>query len=59
MEDQELRPEDLIPYIGDIQTVREVLERKRHLTLPMIHKLGPALQISPDILVQEYDLCIP
>ena len=53
MDEQKLNPEDLVPYIGSLEIVHEILESKRSLTLSMIRKLSPALHISLDVLIQE------
>lgn len=49
MEQSDLQPRDLIPFIGSRNRVHEVFNHKRDLTLPMIRKLikGSASQPSP------------
>ncbi len=53
MEQQELTPRDLIPYIGSRSKVSEILSGKRALTLPMIRALHIGLGIPLDVLVAE------
>ena len=43
MDQMNLSRKDLIPYIGSISKVSEVLSRKRPLSLPMIRRLNRAL----------------
>jgi len=51
MEQEGLTPRDLIPYIGSLPKVSEVLNRKRNLSLNMIRGLSKRLGISADVLV--------
>lgn len=53
MEQQDLAPRDLIPYIGSRSKVSEVLSRKRPLTLSMIRALHEGLGIPAKALIQE------
>jgi HTH-type transcriptional regulator/antitoxin HigA len=53
MEQQDLAPRDLIPYIGSRSKVSEVLARKRPLTLAMIRALHEGLGIPASVLIQE------
>ncbi len=53
MEQQGLKPRDLIPIIGSRSKVSEVLNRKRGLTLPMIRALHTALGIPAKALIQQ------
>lgn len=55
MEQQHLKPADLIPFIGSRSKVSEVLSRKRPLTLTMIRALENGLGIPAKVLVQESD----
>ena len=55
MEQQNLKPADLIPYIGSRSKVSEILSRKRPLTLTMIRALEGGLGIPAKVLVQESD----
>jgi HTH-type transcriptional regulator / antitoxin HigA len=52
MEQQGLRPHDLIPFIGGRNRVYEVLARKRPLTLKMIWRLHKGLGIPADSLIK-------
>lgn len=56
MEQKQLRQRDLEPLIGSRGRVSEVLARKRALTLPMIRRLAPALDLRADILIQQTPL---
>ena len=53
MDQQGLRPVDLVPYIGSRARVSHILSGKRPLTLPMIRKLTAGLGIPADVLIQE------
>ena len=48
--------DDLVPYLGSRKIVREVLDRKRALSIDMIRRLHQGLGISADILIQPYPL---
>ncbi|MDM8518985.1 hypothetical protein QUF64_02995 [Anaerolineales bacterium HSG6] len=52
MEAQQLLPRDLVPYIGSLKWVEEILNRKRDLTLDMIRKLHANLGIPAEVLIQ-------
>lgn len=52
MEQEGLTPKDLVPVIGRLNRVYEVLNRKRPLTLNMIRKLHQHLGIPADSLIQ-------
>ena len=56
MEEQELKPRDLIPFIGGRSKVSEVLSGKRPLTVAMIRALHEGLDIPLNVLVQEPQL---
>lgn len=56
MEQNDLSQADLVPMIGSRARVSEVLNRKRHLTLPMIWRLSTRLGIPADALVAPYAL---
>lgn len=56
MEEMQLRQVDLIPEIGGPSRVSEILNKKRRLTVDMIRKLAVKLNISPNILIGEYQL---
>ena len=53
MEQLELSPQNLIPFIGSRSKVSEVLNRKRSLTLSMMRALHKGLGIPADVLLQE------
>lgn len=52
MEQNELAPKDLIPYIGGRNRVYEVLNRKRALSLKMIWRLHKGLGIPAESLIK-------
>ncbi|MBF0311345.1 MAG: transcriptional regulator [Magnetococcales bacterium] len=49
---QNLTPRDLVPMIGQINRVYEVLNRKRKLTLKMIQRLHDQLGIPAESLIK-------
>lgn len=51
MEQQNLTPKDLEPYIGSSGRVSEVLNRKRRLSLQMVKKLHTGLRIPYESLM--------
>jgi len=53
MEQQGLGPKDLVPMIGQLNRVYEVLSRKRTLTLAMIRALHAKLGIPSEVLIRE------
>lgn len=55
MEQQNLKPIDLIPYIGSRSKVSEILSRKRPLTISMIRSLEDNLGIPAKVLLKEVD----
>ena len=52
MEQSGLAPKDLVPMIGQINRVYEVLNRTRSLTLPMIRRLHQDLGIPAESLIR-------
>src|SRR5882762_6307471 len=56
MEQQDLKPRDLIPYIGSRSKVSEILSRKRPLTLSMVRSLHERLHIPAKALIQQAEL---
>lgn len=56
MEQKGMRQSDLTAILGHKSRVSEVLNRNRKLTLEMIRVLNRELDISLDILVQDYPL---
>lgn len=55
MEQENLKPVDLIPFIGSKSKVSEVLARKRPLTLSMMRSLESGLGIPAKVLLKETD----
>lgn len=55
MEQGNLKPADLIPYLGSRSRVSEILSRKRPLTLSMIRSLEAGLGIPAKVLLKEPD----
>jgi HTH-type transcriptional regulator / antitoxin HigA len=53
MEQKGLTAKDLVPMIGQINRVYEVLNGKRPLTLPMIRRLHRELGIPAESLIRE------
>ena len=51
MDQQKLNPKDLVPLIGSISKVSEVLARKRPLSLAMIRALHKGLGIPAEVLI--------
>ena len=56
MEEMQLKQIDLIDAIGGKSRVSEILNRKRKLTVEMIRKLTPKLNLSPGLLINDYQL---
>ena len=56
MEQGNLRPRDLIPFIGSRAKVSEVLSGKRAITMPMARALHQHLGIPADVLLREPDV---
>lgn len=55
MEQQDLKPQDLVPYIGSSSKVSEVLSRKRPLSVSMMRALEKGLGIPARVLLKESD----
>ena len=53
MDQMGLRRQDLVPYIGSMPKVSEILNRKRPLSLNMIRRLSEGLGISADVLIRK------
>ena len=53
MEQKGLSPKDLVPLIGRINRVYEVLSRRRPLTLAMIQRLHSELGIPAESLIKQ------
>ncbi len=58
MEQGGLTPTDLVPMIGPIDVVAEVLAGKRELTLPIIRRLHKDLGISAESLISKVEKSI-
>ena len=56
MEEMQLRQKDLVNEIGGKSRVSEVLNRKRKLTVEMIRNLTDRLNLSPGLLIHDYQL---
>ncbi len=56
MEELQLKQKDLIGIVGSKGIVSEVLNRKRKLTVKMIRNLSERLKITPNVLIQDYEL---
>lgn len=56
MEEMQLKQIDLVDAIGGKSRVSEVLNRKRKLTVGMIRNLTKRLNISPGVLINDYQL---
>ncbi|HSC95434.1 MAG TPA: transcriptional regulator [Burkholderiales bacterium] len=55
MEQKRMTPKDLVPMIGRINRVYEVLSRRRPLTLAMIQRLHAKLGIPAESLIKQPD----
>ncbi len=53
MEQADLKPADLVPYLGSPSRVSEILSGKRPLTLEMIRALEAGLGIPAKVLIQK------
>jgi HTH-type transcriptional regulator/antitoxin HigA len=56
MEELQLKQVDLIEVIGSKSRVSEILNRKRKLTIEMIRNLTKRLNLSSDLLINDYKL---
>jgi len=56
MEELHLKQKDLVAEIGGKNRVSEVLNRKRKLTVDMIRNLTKRLNLSPELLIRDYQL---
>lgn len=56
MEQADLKPTDLIPYIGSRSRVSEILSGKRQLTLDMVRALSDGLGIPAKVLIRKLAL---
>ena len=55
MEQKGMTPKDLVPMIGRINRVYEILSRRRPLTLAMIQRLHSELGIPAESLIKQPD----
>jgi HTH-type transcriptional regulator/antitoxin HigA len=53
MEQEGLKPKDLVPYIGSRSKVSEVLSGQRPLSLTMIRKLVMGLKLPAEVALRE------
>ncbi|MFZ4741937.1 MAG: helix-turn-helix domain-containing protein [Bacteroidales bacterium] len=56
MEEMNLKQIDLVDAIGGKSRVSEILNRKRKLTVEMIRNLCRRLNLSPSLLINDYQL---
>ena len=56
MEEMQLKQLDLVDAIGCKSRVSEILSRKRKLTVEMIRNLTQKLNLSPELLIGDYQL---
>ena len=56
MEEMQLKQMDLVDVIGGKSRVSEILNRKRKLTVEMIRNLAKRLNLSPGLLINDYQL---
>lgn len=56
MEEMHLKQIDLVGEIGGKSRVSEILNRKRKLTVEMIRNLTRKLNLSPELLISDYQL---
>ncbi len=58
MEEMHLKQVDLINEIGGKSRVSEVLNKRRKLTIEMIRNLTRRLNLSPELLIKDYNLTL-
>lgn len=56
MEEMDLKQKDLVGVIGGKSRVSEILNRKKKLTVGMIRSLASRLNLSAQILINDYKL---
>jgi HTH-type transcriptional regulator / antitoxin HigA len=56
MEEMHLKQSDLAEAVGGKNRVSEILNRKRKLTIEMIRNLTKRLDLSPGLLITDYQL---
>ena len=52
----QLKQIDLVNEIGGKSRVSEILNKKRKLTVEMIRKLTTRLNLSPELLINDYQV---
>jgi HTH-type transcriptional regulator / antitoxin HigA len=55
MDQSGMKVKDLIPYIGPLNRVYEVLSYKRSLSLGMIRRLSEGLNIPAEVLIHKHE----
>ncbi len=58
MEEMNLKQVDLVKEIGGKSRVSEILNKKRKLTIEMIRNLTKRLNLSPGLLISDYQLTL-
>lgn len=56
MEEMDLKQKDLIGIIGGKSRVSEILNRKKKLTVDMIRNINSQLNLSAEVLINDYQL---
>lgn len=56
MEEMDLKQKDLVGVIGGKSRVSEILNRKKKLTVDMVRNLAARLNLSAQVLVNDYRL---
>ncbi|MEQ9378235.1 MAG: transcriptional regulator [Imperialibacter sp.] len=56
MEEMQLKQKDLVGIIGGKSRVSEILNRKKKLTVEMVRILAQRLNLSAQILINDYNL---
>src|SRR4030042_2800523 len=56
MEERQLKKMELVDVIGGKSRVSEILNSKRKLTVEMIRNLAKRLNLSPGLLINDYQL---
>lgn len=56
MEEMDLKQKDLVGIIGGKSSVSEILNRKKKLTIDMVRNLATRLNLSAQILINDYKL---
>ncbi len=56
MEEMNIKQIDLVPAIGGKSSVSEILNKKRKLTIDMIRNLANVLNLSPRLLITDYQI---